>query len=223
MFDKAAVFTIVDQALSPTDRRKTGAKEIALAVCMDEMGQMLRSKGFITSYAETLAINTREATLTGDANDLRAVFALKLGTGNTARVLEYTDLQQFLRDYDDSSADAGLPNRFTVLKSTDGYPTIKFECPLSTSDTLTVYYHIELTPDNMAMSRSISAAAAGTLAWFFGTATESGQIYHQQFRQLVRLARESDTFTPDAPTEFRLPRQDRNIRMVQAGIRSRRK
>lgn len=223
MFDKAAVFTIVDQALDPTNRRKTQAKEVALAVCMDQMGQMLRSRGFIRSYEESLAKDTRTATIRGESYDLRSIFALKLGTGTTARILEYIDPQQFLRDYDNSDEDAGLPTKFTILKAEDGYPEVKFECPLLTADTLTVYYHVELTPDNMAMSRSISAAAAGTLAWFFGIATEPGQVYYMQFKELVRLSREADTFLPEAPLEFRLPRQDRNIRMVQAGIRSRRK
>jgi len=223
MFDKAAVFQVVNQALSPAERRRTEAKEFALSVCMDEMGQRLRSASFIRSYTTSLAADTRETTLTGDNYDLRSLFALKLGTGDNARVLEYTSPQQFLRDFDDPEQDAGLPYRFTVIKSSDGYPTVKFECPMLSTETLTVYYHVELTPDNMAMSRSISAAAAGTLAWFFGIATESGQIYHAQFLQLIRLGREADTFTPNAPTEFRLSKQDRNLRGVQAGIRGKRK
>ena len=221
MFDKAAVFKLVDLALSPAQRRNTSKKEVALGACVDEMGQRLRSAGFIRSYTETVSADDREVTLRGDNYDLRSIYALKLGTGSDARVLEYIHPQQFLRDYDSPDADAGDPQYFTQLKSVEGYPTIKFDVPLDSEDTLTVYYHVELTPDNLAMSRSVSAATAGTLAWYFGIATEAGQNYYANFRDLIRLARAADTYVPDTPSVFRLSKEDRNIRAAQSAVRSR--
>jgi hypothetical protein len=222
MFDKAAVFKLVNLALSPAQRRNTAGKEVALSACMDEMGQRLRSAGFIRSYTETISADDREVTLRGDNFDLRSIYALKLGTGSDARVLEYVAPQQFLRDYDAPDADAGDPQWFTQLKSVEGFPIIKFDVPVDAEDTLTVYYHVELTPDNLAMGRSFSAAAAGTLAWFFGIATEAGQSYYASFRDLVRLGRSADSYVPDAPSVFRLSKEDRDIRAVQSAVRSKR-
>lgn len=222
MFDKAAVFQLVDQGLEPGQRRMTTSKELALAACLDELGQRMRSKGFIRSYTATVTANTRSYTVRGDSDDLKSIYALKIGSGDEQRVLEYTDPQQFLRDYDDPNATAGMPSRFTVLVADEGFPVVRFNCPLESAESLLVYYHISLTPDNVGLARSISAAVAGTLAYFFGTTTEAGVGHYQRFRELVKLGREADSFTPDVSTEFRLCKQDRDIRVVTAQLRSKR-
>jgi hypothetical protein len=223
MFDKSAVVKLMDGALSPSQRRMTTQKELAMSACMDEFGQRLRSKGFMYSYTVSVDAGSRTVNLTGENDDLKSIYAIKIGEGTYARVLEYTTPQVFLRDYDAPDQTAGRPTRFTQLISVDGFPQIKFDCPLEVSETLKVYYHVELTPDNMAMARSISASVAGSLAYFFGVHTEAGSVYYAQFKELVRLAREADTYLPEAPSQFRIPKTDRIVRSLQAQLRSKRK
>ncbi len=223
IFDKASCLSLVKLALSVKDKKRTGDQELAMGGALDDLSLRLRSKSFLTSYDVTVADAARTKELRGDNDDLRGIFALKIGTGSTARVLEYRDPQQFLRTHDASDATAGKPNFFTILTASEGFPTVKFNIPLDGAETMTVYYYLELSPDNVSASRSIAAVTAGTLAYFYGIGEAAGVPYYAQFVQLASLSRASDTFTPETSGVFRLSKEDQAIRRTIGGIRPNRR
>ncbi len=217
--DKAEIISAASIPMSPTDRNRKKEIEASLVVALDELAMRMRSAAFISSYTVTFAASGRSKNLTGENNDLRSIFALKLGSGSTQRVLEYVDPQVFLRDHDSPDASAGTPNLYTVLVASEGYPTIKVDRPLEGAETLTVYYHVEVTPDNAGFSQYTAALVAGTQAWFYGIASDAGFMYYQRFKELTILSRAADSFLPNAPIEFRLSKEYRNIRSVVNNIR----
>lgn len=211
-FSVTQVLDLVKISLSVADKKRTKQMRLAMGAALDELSMRLKSKSFITSYSTSLAAATREETLRGENDDLRYLFALKIGTGSQERVLDYKDPNTFLQDYDDADIPAAYPNFFTIIKSSDGYPTIRLSAPLSTAETLVVYYYKDITPDNVSFARSIAAVAVGTKAYFFGLETEAGERAYSHFRELAALARASDSFLSEDPTEILLSRQDRVIR-----------
>jgi len=214
IFDKASAIKMVRVSLSSADKRRSEDIELSMGVALDEAAMRMRSAAFVLSYTLTFATGERTKTLTGNNNDLRSIFALKLGGGSTQRVLEYRTPQQFLRDHDDPSAGAGQPTFWTILVSEDGFPVVKVNVPLKTSETLTIYYYVVMTPDNVGVARSISAIVSGTLAHFYGIGTEQGIAHYQRFKELVVLARSSDTHSPEAQNTLPLSREDKTLRGV---------
>lgn len=231
--DKMTVINRAAMSLIDTDQNRTDDLEVALTMALDDLSMRLKSQAFLTTYEETIATNTRTHTLTGEFNELKRIFALKLGDDIEQRVLSYVNPQQFLNNLDapDSvSTTAGNPNKYTILVSDDGHPIIKFNTPTAKSETLTVYHFVELTVNNLAASRSSAALVAGTIAYFCGIATHainnpdgslkrpSGAGYYVRFKELAALARASDTFTPEVTREFVLSEQDHIIRRTFKGI-----
>jgi hypothetical protein len=223
LFDKAKALQLIRMGMDPASQRRVQDHELALAAALDELSMRMRSASFLYSYTETIAAQARTATLTGENDDLRSVFALKLGSGTEQRVLEYTEPQVFLRDYDSPAKEVGRPARYTILQATDdGNFTVKFDCPLESSELLTCYYYRMVTPDNLDVARNVNAAVAGALAYFYGKATAMGAAYAAQFRELAALSRASDSPLQDAAVQFYLPQQDREIRKIQKILQSRR-
>ncbi|MCK5612804.1 hypothetical protein KAR91_63615 [Candidatus Pacearchaeota archaeon] len=214
IFDKASALKMVKVSMSAVDKRRSEDIELSMGVALDEMAMRMRSSAFVLSYTETLAAGERTKTLKGNNLDLRSIFALKLGSGSTQRVLEYRESQQFLRDHDDPSAGAGQPTFWTILVFSEGFPTIKVNVPEKSSETLTVYYYVDMTPDNVGVSRSISAVVSGTLAHFYGIDSEKGVNNYQRFKELTALARASDTASPEAQSILPLSREDKKLRSV---------
>lgn len=213
VFDQTSVLDLAKLALTKDDKRRTDDLRLAMSAACDEMVLRLRSHSFIRSYTSNLAINTRSTTLTGEEYDLKYIFALKIGSGDEQQVLIPVDEQQFLRDYDNPSESASLPTHYSILVANDnGYPTIKFNCPLESPEVLTVYYYIDITTENVSAAKSITAITAGTLAYFFGTKSEQGAQYHNEFKEMCALMRGADTFDITKPKEFTLSREDKNIR-----------
>lgn len=223
LFDKEKALQLMRMGMSPVDRRRVNDHEAALAAALDDLTMRLRSVSYLYSYETTVATGERTATLTGESDDLRSIFAIKMGDGEYQRVLSYVEPQVFLRDHDAPDADAGRPDKYSILQTTErGNFTVKFEYPLETSETLTCYYYRQLTPENLDAARNVNAVVAGALAYFYGVATEAGAAYYSRFRELAALARASDTPVPDHAIQFYLPEQDRQIRKVFKTLQQRR-
>lgn len=222
IFDKSQVLDGVKLALDATQKRRTKDQELALGLCLDDMCMRLKSTSFLENYDVSLSAGDRTVNLTGWNMDLRYIFHIKLAGSSDKEPLDRIDPEQFLKDHDASDASRGEPHFYTVLESEIGYPTIKFDRPLQTDDTLTVYYFSDMTPDNISKARSIAAAVAGTLAYFHGTVEGEGLTYYQRYEQLVQLARASDSFESHAPAGFRMSEADRGIYANMRTIRNRR-
>lgn len=223
IFDKTQAIELVKQPMTGIERGKTTQITLAMGAALDELSMRLRSKSFLHSYEETVSANARTFDVRGEADDLRSIFAIKLGSGTSQRVLEWVEEQEFLRDHDDPDEVAGEPNKYTQLVSVEGYPQIKFNKPLDSAETIKVYYYQDMTPDNLSAGRSIAAVVAGTQAYFWGIGSEKGLPYYQSFKALAALSRASDTFIPTAPTEMRISEELRTIMATANNIRAVRK
>lgn len=222
IFDKKQVIDGVKLALMPKEKVRSGAMNLALGLCLDDMCMRLKSTSFLEVTTESMTAGDRTITLAGANNDLRYIFSLKLAASTNGLPLERKDQKIFLRDHDDPNAEAGEPTFYTVLTSDYGKPTVKFDRPLQTDDTLTVYYFSDMTPENITKARSVAAAVAGTTAYFFGIKSDRGAPYYDSYRELVMLARASDNFESIAPSGFQMSDADRQIYNVLARIKQRR-
>lgn len=210
-FDYAQVVKLVKLPMTSSERKRGDDIRLAMSAALDELSMRLKSKSFLTSYTVSLAAATKETTLSGNNEDLRYIFALKIGSDENERFMEYVDVNDFLRTYSEGEA-AGFANRWTQIKAAEGYPTVKFERPLLQSETLTVYYWVDITPDNVSSARSMAAIALGTQAYFYGTGTEQGSVYYSRFQDIAALARASDDFTHD-PVSVQLLSKDQRLIM----------
>lgn len=218
LFDKAKVLELVRMGMPETDKRKTAMQEMALGAALDDLALRLRPKSFLTSYDEALLSGVRELELSGQNDDLREIFAIRVGTGDKFRILEYKTPQDFLATFE--TTDSGYPAYFTVLTgSVDGFPLVRFDVQAAQQETMTVYYHMDMTPDNVALAKSISAIAAGTIAYFYGTKSEVGAPYYEQFKELATLTRETNTFVNKPILDVPLNDQERSVMETLREIR----
>lgn len=222
ILDKAQIIKLVQLDLTPVDAKNLSRIETALAGALEEMGLRLHTANMLKSYTETVTAGDREITLYGENQDLYSLFALKMGTGADERVLTYREKLKFIHDHDSSSATADLPTIFTILGSTDGKPNVKFDCPASATETLTVYYFPDMSSENLAMARSATALATGTVAYFKGRNTPEGLPYYEQFKELTQLARGSQEMFDRQYYELHLNKEDASIRSVVKTIQTRR-
>lgn len=222
IFDKKQVLDAVKLALEPREKVRSAAMNLALGLCLDDMCMRLKSTSFLENYTESMVAGDRTVNLMGLNSDLRYIFHLKLAGSSSSAPLDRVDPEFFLKNFDDPNASRGEPTVYTVLSSNMGYPTIKLDRPLQKDDTLTVYYFTDMTPENITKARSIAAVVAGTQAYLFGIKSDRGAGYYDSYRELVMLARASDSFESNAPTGFTMSREDKNIYAQIKTIRSRR-
>lgn len=228
-FDAGTAITQAKMALpEQSDRNRTDELGIALSMALADLSARLRSQAYLSIDTDTIAGGNRTHVIKGKFQDAKRIFALKLGDGVNERVLNFIDPQEFLRNYDSPDATAGSPLKYTILNSSSGFAEIKFEAPLEISETLTVYYFTEFTPDNIALVKCTQAVVAGTVAYFCGIATPaiykydpisksnvlkrpSGKGYYDAFEKQAKLSRAADDYTPYAPIQKKLSIQDKNI------------
>lgn len=223
ILDKAQVVKLVQLSLTPTDAKNVARIETAMAAALEEISLRMRSKGLLQTDTETVAAGTREVTLYGNNDDLHGIFALTLGwQTDEERVLEYVERLKFIHDYDDSTATADYPARFTILGATDGKPTVRFNCPLSVQETLRIVYFPTYDTENIALARSAAAIASGTLAYFWGKGTEIGAREYENFKELTALTRANQELLEREYHELRLNKEDAGIRAVARSLRDRR-
>lgn len=214
ILDKTQIMALAMQDLAPADRKNSIRLEGAFAAALEDLGLRLRPKGMLRSYTESVAINTRSLSLSGENDDLKHIYALKWGTGDDERVLEYVNDKQFLDQYDSSQAEAAYPTKFTILGGTDGFPLVKFDVPTSVAESMIVYYLPELTSENIGITRSSIALVSGIVAYFYGKGTEIGAPYYAQFKELAALTKSNQDFLEDPHQEMPLNKEDHNIRVT---------
>lgn len=176
----------------------------------------------LSSYTVDIAQGDRTADLRGSAEDLRYIFGVQFGTGESQGPLAYIGPTAFLKKYDSPIADQGLPTIYTELVSVDGFPQIKFDVPSSTATTITVYYYSEVTADNVHRVRSASTVVNGTLAYFYGIGSKKGRPYYENFEHLAKLALSSDSFTRLKSSQFTTSQRDLGIHNVQSNFKRKR-
>jgi hypothetical protein len=220
ILSKADILSAAKDSFSQIDSLKGARWERALMLAVDDMATRMRSRSLIRSYTQTLSANTRTVTLSGESDDLRFIWCMKLGAGDNERVLDYQDPEAFLQDYDSSTAEAGHPTKYTVLKQEDGFPVIKLESPLSESEDLLVYYWYNLTTEEVVALRSITALVLATQAFFSGLQTPEGQGLYNGYAELVKLARANELPVPRGGPKLPLPRSEVMLRrQVKAMMR----
>ena len=220
--DKTQVITAMKRNMTQAEKGKSTEINNSIAMCLDDLSNRLQSEGLMTTTEVPIAADTRSKELSGEVNDLNFIFALKYGTGNEQKIMEYVEAELFLKLWDNPSAVAGDPSRYTILTSISGNPVVKFDVPAKTADTLVLYYFADLTVDNMTRARSSSAIVAGSLAYFYGFSEQKGAIHYERYKVLVQMMRAGDKFRAKKPGQFVQSKEDRDIRTIQQNIRSRR-
>ena len=209
------------QFRKPSDKAKSAEINLALALCLDELSNLIQSDSFVTSYSPSVAASDREITLRGAGNDLKFLFGIKYGSGETQALLTYEGPAIFLRDFDNPAATAGTPTVFTILTGNDGFPVIKFNVPAQAATTLTVYYWPEITPDNVQRGRSMAAIVTGAIAYFYGIDKEGAGAY-ERFRQAIKNMRGADDFMPRKSTKLGLSKHQKDVFSLRRTMQNRR-
>ena len=222
-FNKATTIELVKRGLTTTQRRDSDGIDMALGAAIDDLAVRTRSSKYLRSYDLSVAASAREATVSGNNEDLAHIFALKMSTGANQRVLEWVDPQSFLRDNDDPTATAGIPTKYSILThDSNGWPKVRFDSPLESADTMTVLYYITLT-DSAPVPLPVQVLVQGTLAYFLGSNTPEGSVCYERFKEGCRLERSGAEMNPEGGARFRLPRFQRGVMAVQRSIRKSRR
>lgn len=202
ILDKASIVQGVKANLAPTDRARAADIDIAFNLCLDDLSTRLIAEGYLSSYTEAVTASAREVTLRGESDDLSYIFALKWSTER--KPMEFCGREDFLRLNDDPNAESGRPTIWTNLGMVDGFPTVKFNCPVSSALDLLVYYFADMTADNIKNLKFGSLIVDGTTANFLGKNTPAGLPFYQDYKEKVKLLRGPTTFVAPRPNE--LPR-----------------
>ncbi len=222
IFDKATVIAgIKDQLRSAADKGRLEKIERSLSFALDDYTLRLADSGLLTNYDITISAGDRTVSVPGENDDLKYLFMVKYGTGDSQKVIDFVDKKQFLRDHDSPAATAGTPRVFTMLSTTDGFPVLKFDVPAASATTITVYYWQDMTPENIGQTRSGVAIMAGGVAYFYGV-TGGGAGEYALFEKLAALSRGSDHFLKHIEKKFGLNKFDRDVRVLQQQIRMKR-
>jgi len=222
-FDLAATIKAIKVSLTTAQKARGPDINTSISLALDDLSLRLRSKSFMTDYTLTVADAKREVELRGDNDDLRSIFALQIGSGVDQTVLDFVELNQFLRDHNSTTAAAGIPTKFTQTTANEGYPTVRFNKPLDGAQSLKVYYYLELSGENISASRSISAVVQGSLAYFHGLGSPQGQIHYKAFEDLAASSKGADSFVPETLVPIEIPRQDKLIKRTQNALRAQRR
>lgn len=222
IFDKATVIAgIKDQLRSAADKGQIKKIERSLSFALDDYTLRLADSGLLTDYDVSISAGDRTVSVPGENDDLKYLFMVKYGTGDNQRVIDFVDKKQFLRNHDSPTATAGTPRVFTVLSTTDGFPVLKFNVPALAATTITVYYWLDMTPENIGQTRSGAAITVGAVAWFYGIGG-NGAAEYAAYEELASLSRGSDHFLKKVEKRFGLNRFDRDVRVLQQQIRMKR-
>ena len=213
-YDLSEVVDDVKSQLDSNDAKKSSKIYSSIGLCLSDLADRLKSVAMVEDYTVSVAASSREVTLTGDSFDLESVYYLKWSTGDDQKPLYYRPPEYFLEEYDNPSEAADGPTYYTIILNDAGMPIIKFDCPTSKTDTLTVYYFKEALPENMARFRSKIAVIKGALAYFYGLDTEKGAIWYAAFKEAAMMARSSDSFVADEQPKMILSKVHRDIRDI---------
>ena len=221
-YDLSEVIDDIKSQVSDVDRKKTAKIHVAIGLCLDDMSERMKSVAMIENYTVSVTADSRTVTLEGDNLDMQQIYYLKWSTGDDQKPLVYKPPEYFIEEYDNPSAAAGVPTYYTILLNDDGFPIVKFNCPVSSTDTLTVYYFKEALPENMARFRSKIAVMCGALSYFKGRVTSEGKEWYRAFEVAVVLAMSSDAYMADELPRMILSIKHRRIRDIVWTLRNRR-
>lgn len=221
-FDVAQVIDDVKSQLTTAEADNSKKINTALGLCLEDLTTRMQSDGMLVSDTDSVTAGTRSHTVTGEKKDVRYIYVLKWGTGDDQKVLYYKPPKYFLEKYDNPSQSTGIPTYYTVLLNDIGNPIIKFDCPTSATDTLTVYYFKNATPQTIGRFRSEIVLVMGTLAYFYGRTTEKGKVLYEDYKEAVKLAREADPFLAQIDAKFQMCKYDREVRDIIWALRDRR-
>lgn len=223
ILDLTTITSSIKDKLAPAEKADGPRLNRAINDCLDDLTDRLVSQSMLTSDTDTIAASTRTHTISGSADDLRYLFAVKYGTSDLEKTLEYVDPKEFLAKYDNPNAQAAVPSKYTILTSDAGDPVIKFNCPTSQSDTLTYYYVADTTANNLTQLRSGSAVVLGGLAWFWGPSDGGkGQESYRLYIEKVQRMKARDHFLVDSEKKFGPTRHERRVRQRINEIRQNR-
>lgn len=221
-FDKETIVDLMKHGMSSAEQRQNAAISTALAAALSDYTLRMKSIGMLREDTETVSSGDRTVTLKGAETDLQGIFAVKISTSDDEIVLDYVSPGLFLREYDSTQISNGTPSKYTILKSDDGWPIVKFNRPVGGGNgTVRYYYFASYTGNTLAMARNSNATLAqGGKAYFYGIETEKGQACYVTYKELVRLNRAADSFMPKEAKQVHLSNEDRQIMRTVASIRS---
>lgn len=214
LFDSETVIDAMKAQMATAEKRRDKDISTAIISVLDDMAVRMRSVAMVKNYTVSLAVSDRTKTLTGNNNDLRYIYYLKIGSGEEQEPLRYRPPERFIEKFDNPSAAAGTPTYYTIFESDDGSPTIKFDVPLQATDSLLVYYFAQTSQQNISRFRSMSAVTAGALAYFWGIASEKGAVQYGLYKELMGLTKESDKFNQRHDTKFVMNRFNEEVRAI---------
>lgn len=210
MIDRELVIKQAQVNVDAKARKRTEAWNSSYQFAVLELGSYLVKKSRITSQDISVAVNDRTVVIPGSNTDISQIYYIKYGTGSDQAVMDYVDLDIFLKDYDSPSQAAGTPTKFTYIGDSNGSPEIKFDCPVSSATTITVWYYRDVNEMDI---RDIEGPALVyfTKAHFYGMETQAGAASHAAARQLVLGARANDKPIRNEESGFVQSREDRSI------------
>lgn len=214
LFDSETVIDAMKIQMATAEKRADKKISTALISVLDDMATRMRSVAMVKNYTVVLATLDRTKTLTGNNDDLRYIYYLKIGSGEKQKLLRYRPPEKFIEKFDNPSATAGIPTYYTIFESDEGSPTIKFDVPLAASSSLLVYYFAQTSQQNISRFRSMTAVVAGALAYFWGIADDKGVVQYALYKELMGLTKESDKFNQRHDTKFTMNAFDEEIRTI---------
>jgi len=204
--------------ISPGDENRTSDISRCFLLTLDDLSTRLRSRFLVARMTQSVPADSREIDISNDGGTLRYLFALKFGDNSP---LTFVGREEFLENYDSSKAAADTPAYYTVIVTESGGFTVRFNCPLSETLTLTVYWLPEISQNNIGRAQSSSAIVSGILAFFY-MGTTNGIAIMAQYKESIAMLKASDYFLVRQEKRIVPSDDERNVRNIQREIWSKR-
>jgi len=219
MIDKESIINHAKGSVKKTGKNQRWDSAFNLAI--GDLSARLLGDDRMGMKTVNVAISTREITLEGAECDIDKIYYLMYGTGDNQVWVEYTARDVFLKDYNNSSASAGIPARYTFIGLESGLPRIRFDKPTESATTMEVWYYKDFDESFIRNTKG-PALVALTLGWFHGPNTVEGMSAFKVGWNLVKQVRANARRVVDNEAGFKQSRADRGIASVRKNMRDRR-
>ena len=187
-----------------------------------ELTARFRKQDRLTSYTEGVSNNAREISLDGSPGDMdvSSIFYIVYDPGEEQAVLHYVDPGDFLKQYNNDEASAGIPSKYTFVGlDSNNYIRIRFDVPVATSASMDVWYFRDMD-ENVIRNTEGPALINMTMAYVLGTGTKDGIIFHHLATGNIKVAKANAKRIVDFEKGFVQSQTDRTIASARASIRN---
>ena len=220
MIQRIDIIKQVKETLPVAERDRDGHIDRSFLFAVADFSTRLMKQDRLSMNTESVALNTRELSLTGDEMDMDTIYYLLYGTGDDQVVLEYADQDKFFKDYNSSEATASTPSHFTFIGLDDSDNIrIRFNCPADSATTMEVWYYKEVNAESIRSTEG-PVLVNFTLAYFWGVGSQEGLPYHRMGTTLIKSAKANAKRVQDNECGFVPNRFDKNIAALRQTLRN---